>query len=181
MDLLNKNKKRKVLFVIAHEDFRDEEYFIAREALEELGVDVVTASSDLSPATGVKGGEAKIDVLLSDVVLDDYDAIAIAGGRGARLYFEMTDLHDLIRNFNKEGKVVAAICAAPVILAKAGVLSGKKATAWHTSENMEYPEEIKMFGALFVDEDVVIDGKVVTANNPESSRKFGETIASLIG
>jgi protease I len=179
MELLNENKKN-VLFIIAHSDFRDEEYFISRDTLERSGINVVTASSSLSPAIGVKGGEAKIDILLSDVELDDYDAIAIAGGRGIRLYFEQNDLHDLIRNFNNKGKVVAAICAAPVILAKAGVLSGKKATAWHTSDNMEYPEDIKMFGGVFVDDDIVIDGKIVTAKNPESSKKFGEAIASLI-
>lgn len=169
-----------MLFVISHEDFRDEEYFITRDMLESLGINIVTASSDKSPAKGIKGGEAIVDKLFSDVSPEDYSGVVVAGGRGIRAYFKNAELHDLLRSFFNAGKVVGAICAAPALLAEAGLLSGKKSTAWHTDEDMEYPNILTGSGAVFVDTDIVVDGRIVTAKSPEYSRKFGEAIASLI-
>lgn len=180
MEPLNKNKKNKVLFVVAHKDFRDEEYFITLEVLEKGGVSVETASSDNSPAIGVKGGEAKVDITLSVANPENYDAIVIVGGRGIRDYFNDPDLKELITGFNNKGKKIAAICAAPVVLAKAGVLKGKEASVWHTEDDMEYADILKEEGADFIEKDIVVDGNVITARDPESAAEFGKIIVSAI-
>ena len=180
MEPLNNNKKKKVLFVVAHKDFRDEEYFITREVLEKGGVSVKTASSDNSPAIGVKGGEVEIDIVFSAADPEDYDAIVIAGGRGIRDYFNDPVLKSLVIGFNNKGKTIAAICAAPVVLAMAGILRGKEASAWHTEEDMEYADLLKREGADFAKKDIVVDGNIITARDPESAAEFGKVIVSAI-
>jgi len=179
MDLLNKNNKC-VLFIVSHEDFRDEEYFITREMIENSGINIVTASSDKSPAKGTKGGEIAVDKLFSEISPDDYDGVVVVGGRGIRAYFKNTELQELLKGFFNAGRVIGAICAAPVLLAEAGLLRGKKCTAWHTEEDMEYPNVLIGSGAVFVDTDIVVDGRIVTAKSPEYAKKFGEAVASLI-
>lgn len=180
MEPLKKDKKKIVLFIIAHKDFRDEEYFITREVLEREGISVETASSDTSSAVGVKGGEVNVDILFSSADPSQYDAITIVGGRGIRDYFDDASLHGLIKDFYNGDKVVTAICAAPVVLARAGVLKGKKATAWHTTSDMECPNILKEEGAIFVEDDIVADGNVITARDPESAAGFGRAIILAI-
>ncbi|MDD4931010.1 MAG: DJ-1/PfpI family protein [Candidatus Colwellbacteria bacterium] len=179
MDLLNKNKK-KALIVVAHKDFRDEEYFITREILVSSGISVDTASFDISPAVGIRGGKVDVDVLISNARADDYDALVLIGGRGISSYLDHAALNELVRSFVVAEKLVAAICAAPIILARAGVLTGKKATVWHTPDNMAYPEILSASDAVFVDEEVVIDGRIITASYPEASNRFAESVVSMI-
>jgi protease I len=75
----------------------------------------------------------------------------------------------------EDGKVVGAICAAPVILAKAGLLKDKKATVY---PDHEYT--LKQYGAIYTGEAVTVDGNIITGNGPESSRAFGQAVAKQI-
>ncbi|MDD5086856.1 MAG: DJ-1/PfpI family protein, partial [Candidatus Nanoarchaeia archaeon] len=73
--------------------------------------------------------------------------------------------------FYESGKITAAICIAPVILANAGVLDGKKATVFPSGK-----DDIMVRGADYTGEQVTQDGKVITANGPAAARSFGEAI-----
>jgi protease I len=75
----------------------------------------------------------------------------------------------------RDERVVAAICLAPVILARAGVLVGKRATVAGT-----FAAELEQCGATYTGPGVTVDGLVVTANAPKASRAFGEAIAQLL-
>lgn len=167
---------RKVLMVIAKNKFRDEEYLEPRKALESEGARVTVASSSLETAEGMLGLKVKPDVLISAVKESDYDGIVFVGGGGSREYFDSPVAHALARSFYSHGKVTSAICIAPAILANAGLLKEKKATSFPSSESA-----LKSKGAVFTEDDVVVDGKIITGVGPEAAKKFGEKLVEALG
>lgn len=159
------------LFVIAPDDFRDEELFIPMQELERAGWSSTIASCDVGTCKGVHGGRATSTVALADVRVDDYDAIVFVGGPGARTYFDDPDAFRVSRSCEAAGKTLAAICIAPGILARAGVLRGKRATAF-SSEGSELVEG----GAHVESASVVRDGHIVTADGPRAAHEFAAAI-----
>ncbi len=162
---------KKVLMVLAPEKFRDEEYFIPRQVLESYGIKVFTSSNKEEAVSIIEKKKIKIDTLLKDTTTD-YDAIIFVGGPGAAGYFNDKTALDLAKDFHEEGKVVAAICIAPTILANAGILKDKKATVW-PSEG----KNLKAKGAVYTGQPVTQDGRIITASGPDAAKEFAETIA----
>ncbi|MGC9049073.1 MAG: DJ-1/PfpI family protein [Patescibacteria group bacterium] len=171
---------KQVLIVIAFQGFQDLEYSKTREILEKAGAKVVVASSSLGKASGKFGAQTKVEVLINEIKIDDYEAIIFIGGPGAVEYIENQAAHRLAKEAIKADKVVAAICIAPAILAKAGVLSGKKATVWSSIFDQEPIKILQENGAQYLDQDVVVDGKIITANGPNAAEKFGQAIVEQL-
>lgn len=163
--------------VIAKNGFRDEELFHAKEELEKAGVKVIVASSSKGECTGKLGGKAVAEIALADVKPEDFEAIVFVGGGGAAQYFNDRAALGLAKRFKEAGKVVAAICIAPNILANAGVLKGIRATCF---PDTEVKENFKEKGVKYSQEDVVVDGKIITANGPGAAREFGRKIAEAL-
>ena len=191
---------KKIVIILAFRDFRDVEYFVPKEILETAGAEIKTASNsesaksadeggeeDLSSSTkmgraiGADGGEVEIDLLVKDLNPANFDAIVFIGGPGALEYLENRTAWRIANEAVEKNKVLAAICIAPEILAKAGVLKGKKATVWSSSLDQEEIKALEEAGALYSNENVVIDGKIVTANGPMSAKKFAQEIIKLLG
>jgi len=166
--------KRAVL-IIAKEIFRDEELFDTQNVLEKAGIETVVASSVIGPCKGKLGGRAQATSLVGDIVVDDFDAIVFIGGGGAMQYYDDDDALNIARQAADKGKVVAAICIAPRILANAGLLKGVKATCYESEA-----EAIKKLGADFHLADVITDGKIITGSGPGAAAEFGETIAQAL-
>jgi len=164
-----------VVMIIAHHNFRDEELFVTKEILEKHGVKVTVASSALTPAKGMLGGVYKPDLLFQNIKIDDYDAIIFVGGMGATEYWDNEIAHRLAQEAFKKGKVVAAICIAPVTLAKAGLLKGKKATVWSSEAG-----QLESAGAIYTGKPVEKDGLIITANGPWSAQAFAESILAAL-
>ncbi|WP_440952505.1 DJ-1/PfpI family protein [Methanococcoides sp. FTZ1] len=165
---------KKILMVVAQENFRDEEFFEPKEVFEKSGAKVTVASNTTKKAKGILGGEVKPDISIPDVNIDDYDAISITGGGGARQYlWENKELLDIVRKANEKGKVVAAICISPVVLANAGILEGKKSTVFKTDENVRI---LKEKGARHQDKGVISDGNIVTGRDPKSAKEYGKSV-----
>jgi len=171
---------KKILMVIAPGKFKDDEYSKPRKIFEDEGATVTVASTSTSEAKGVGGTKVTPDKALKDVVAKDYDAVVFVGGPGAKTLFDDSDAHKVAKDAKKEGKVLAAICIAPGILAKAGVLDGKKATIWHAKADDAFVKMLKDGGAKFKDKDVVTDGKIVTGNGPKASDDFAKAIVKLL-
>lgn len=171
---------RRALIIIAYEDYNEREFAVTRDFLGMFGAETVVASYGLGTATGRDGGSAEVDCLLSDVKPDDFDAIIFIGGVGSVALQNNDDAHRIARGALSNGKIVGAICIAPIILAKAGVLSGRSATVWTDSADSHPAEELVRAKAKYVDEDVVVDGRLVTANGPDSAEKFARSIAALM-
>jgi len=168
---------KKILFVIAQNNFRDEEYLVPKEIFEKNNIEVVTASITTGPATGMLGAIVNPDIAVKDGNIADYDAVVIAGGQGAPMLAEHDEVINLVKEAESKGKVIAAICIAPIILAKAGILEGKKATVFSFEDHIN---TLKSNGAEYVDEVVVVDGRIITGNGPDAAEEFGNEIARLL-
>lgn len=170
---------KKVLMVIAQENFRDEEFFEPKKVLEDNGIDVTVASSSKETAIGMLGGTAKPDIKISDANMDDYDAIVISGGSGSKEYlWDNKDLHKLVNKAYSDNKIVSAICVSPVVLAKSGILEGKNVTVFDDPNSIN---EIKECGACYENESVVTCENIITGKGPDYAEEFGkEVLNSLI-
>ena len=163
-----------ILIVIAPQDFKDEEYFLVREELEKAGHKVLVSSLQ-DTATSVEGKQVVTDVLIDEADVADYDALVFVGGAGASVYFENEKVLEMCYQTIEQGKLLGAICIAPGILARAGVLAGKDATSFE-SELSTLDEA----GAITSDSHVVVDGQIVTADGPQASNEFGKKIAEIL-
>ncbi len=166
---------KKVLLVIAPGNFRDEEYFDTKAELEGEGASVATASSASGEITGMLGGKATPDIKLGDASAGDYDAVVFVGGTGSAAYFNDEKALELAKSAFEAGKIVAAICIAPSILANAGILKGKKATAFSSEQG-----NLEGKGAEYTGEDVTRDGRIITGNGPNAAKGFGQEIARAL-
>lgn len=166
---------RKALMVIGKNNFRDEEYLEPRKALEAAGAIITVASSSLSTARGMLGLNVKPDILIGDAKEQDYDGIVFVGGGGAAEYFDSPVAHKLAQSFFAHGKLTSAICIAPATLANAGILKGRRATAFPSSESA-----LRSHGAIVTGEPVSVDGKVVTGVGPEAAKRFGEKLVEVL-
>lgn len=164
-----------VALVIAEKIFRDEEYAVPKEILEKAGLKVLTASTTLGNAVGKLGLVVKPDILVQDLKEQALDALIFVGGGGSSQYFEDKTAHELAWHFYNQGKVVGAICIAPVILANAGLLKGKKATVFPDGQ-----EQLKSKGAFYTGNTVEMDGQLITGCGPEAAERFGSELVELI-
>ncbi len=167
---------KKILMVIAFRDFRDPEYFIPKTAFEKAGFIIKTASNKEGIAVGADGGEAEVDVSIKDIDINGFNAVVFIGGAGCLKYLDNNDSYSLIKKAAEKKLFLAAICISPVILAKAGVLKGKRATIWSGPMAKEPIAILKANGALYQEAAVVVDGNIITANGPEAAIAFAETI-----
>lgn len=165
-----------VLMVIAPEVFRDEEYAEPKSVLETWGATVTTASLEAGVCKGKLGMIAEATLALADAEPADYDAVVFVGGGGAQVFFDDPDAHALARGAFENKRVVAAICIAPSILARAGLLDGVRATAFPSQR-----DDLIAHGALWSNGPVEVDGSIITANGPDAARAFGLAIAASLG
>lgn len=166
----------RVLLVIAPEQYRDEEFEVPKRVLSENGAQVQVASTSKKEATGMLGGKAAPDLLVSEAKEPDYNAVIVVGGMGSpEFLWNDAHLHKLVQESYKNGKVVASICLSGAVLANAGVLAGKRATVWKMPESLQALEQGR---AIYVEQPVVQDGKLITANGPEAAEEFASTIAA---
>jgi len=177
---MNNLKNKKIAMIISFRDFRDEEYFIPKDILEGAGVEIKTVSTQEGLAVGADGGEAEINLLIKDLNPAELDGIVFIGGPGALKYLDNEDFYKLARETIAQDKVLAAICISPVILAKAGVLEGKRTTVWSSPMDREPIRILKNYGAVYQDAPVVIDGKIITGNGPAAAKNFAEAIVMLL-
>ncbi len=166
---------KKAVLIIASRNFRDEELLGTRRELEKANVDTVIASTKTGIIKGTHGVRVEAAILVNDIVVDDYDAIIFVGGPGAKEYFDSSAALNIARQAADKGKVLAAICIAPAVLANAGVLDGVKATCFSTEKY-----KLKKAGAEYTGADVERDGLIITADGPRAATQFGKTIADAL-
>ena len=167
---------KKVLMILAPDGFRDEEYVEPRGVLQETA-EIVTASSRTGELKGMMGGEAVAEVALDEVNPGEFDAVVFVGGVGAKVYFSDTRALMIARKAFEDGKIVAAICISPTILANAGILKGKRATVF---SDQGLIDNLKAKGAEYSQDSVVRDGRIITASGPPVARRFGEEIKKAL-
>ena len=168
---------KKILMVIAPEDFRDEELFHTKEVIEDNGGKVTVTSVKMKEIKGMMGASIVPDFEMRNVSVSDYDALVFIGGKGAEVYFKNSLAHKMAQQAVAENKLLCAICIAPTILANAGVLKDKNATVFMGTK---YESALRDGKAVLVREHVVQDGKIITADGPRASRDFGVAIVRAL-
>lgn len=166
----------KVLMVVAPENFRDEEFLEPKKVFENNGITIEVASKGVSVAKGTYGAETAVDKNISEVNVKEYAAVVFIGGGGAATYLDDATAFGIAKAAYDSQKVVAAICIAPSILANAGLLEGRKATAFSSEK-----DNLESKGATYTGEAVTVDRRIVTANGPAAAKLFGEEIVKLLG
>lgn len=175
---------KKIVMVVAPENFRDEEFAVPAGHFQSKGIAVTVASTRKGACRGVMGTTANATLSLAEVRAADFDGVAFVGGPGTPAVRRDNESLRIAREFASSGKVVAAICWAPTILAKAGVLEGKKATVWQGDDpemGMGTGDYLERMGADYTGEPVTVDGKFITADGPRSAKRFAEEIVKALG
>jgi protein deglycase len=156
---------KRVLVPLA-EGFEELEAVTVIDILRRAGVEVVVASLGESPVTGSHGIRIAADTPLAALVEQDFDMVALPGGMpGAEHLKKDARIAEIARRLAAKGRPVAAICAAPMVLAAAGLLDGRRATS--------YPGFLKDAAKTTVtDEAVVVDGGMITSRGPGTALDF---------
>jgi protease I len=169
---------KKALVVIAPERFRDEEFAEPKRALEGAGHRVSVGSTRSGTATGMLGARVTVDLTVAQAKPEDYDVLVVVGGAGSPAHlWESEPLRGLVKALHAAGKPVGAICLSPPVLARAGILAGKRATTYPAERAIV---ELKRGGATYVEDPVVRDGTIITASGPEAASAFARTLVELL-
>lgn len=164
----------KVIVVLA-DGFEEIEAVSVIDILRRAEVEVCAAGLSSAVVKGAQGILITPDAALSEVNADEYDMIVLPGGSvGARNILEDETADSILRKFAKEEKYIAAICAAPHVLAEKGLLNGCMATSYpgfkeKVAKNSDYHEAI-----------VVVDENIVTSRGPATAAEFAFTLVELL-
>jgi protease I len=169
---------KKIIMVLASENFRDIEYIVPRAFFEKAGIEIHTASST-KIAIGRFGYSVQNDFLVQDVKAENYDGIYLVGGGGSMEYLENENAKKLFTSFLKSNKAIGAICMAPRNFLHWGFLKEKNATGWNNDGG--FSKMAKEAGAIdHAEKAVVVDGLILTANGPEASEESAIEFIKLL-
>lgn len=146
------------------------------DLLVRAGVEVVTAGLQPGPITASRGVVLVPQMVLDEALMREYDMVVLPGGMpGAKYLDEDPRIAQLLKKMAESDRIVAAICAAPRVLANAGVLAGKRATSYPGHlDKMCLPD------VEFEEQPVVQDGKVITSRGPGTAMDFTLTLIELL-
>lgn len=158
------------------ERFEEIEALTTVDLLRRAGLDVETVSVGHSHhVRGSHSIEIKTDFLVADVWFKTYDCLVLPGGPGHTNLEKCDLLVKYIKKFNDEGKLIAAICASPSILGRAGVLNGRKFTCFPGYEG-------DCVGGEYTGEEAVLDGNIVTGRSAGCAIPFSlKIVEALLG
>ncbi|HET9216844.1 MAG TPA: DJ-1/PfpI family protein [Terriglobia bacterium] len=169
---------KNVLIAIPHTQFRDEEFFEPKKILEGEGATVTVASTAVRMCYGTQGGSVQSTVTIADSKAENYDALVICGGPSVPdLFWNDKKLGELAAAMSAAGKVVAAISLSTVVLAKAKLLAGKQATVYFLPQALQ---ELRTAGATYVSDPLIVQEKIILAEGPTESARFGQAISAAL-
>ncbi|MCL2084144.1 MAG: DJ-1/PfpI family protein [Oscillospiraceae bacterium] len=166
-----------MVYVLLAEGFEDIEALAPVDILRRASVDVKLAGVTGETVTSANGVTVQTDCLLCDVPLDGCDMLVLPGGSpGWKNLRGSEPVLELVRRAHDGGKLLAAICGAPVILAELGLLKGRRAVCYPGMES-----ELTRFGAVAPENETVVrDGNIITARAAGSSIDFGLRLAAAL-
>lgn len=168
-------QKRKILIMV-EELYNDREFWYPYYRLLEEGFQVRVVSPKAGATyKGAAGIIAKSDLAADQVKPADYDALVIPGGYAPDHMRRHPAMVRLVSEMVKADKVVAAICHAGWMLVSAGVLKGRKVTGFFAIK-----DDLVNAGADYVDQEVAIDGKIITSRTPDDLPAFLKAIITAL-
>jgi len=160
----------KVVVLVA-DGFEEVEAVSIVDVLRRAEIEVVIAGLHEGPLNSAGGVRIVPDSLIDAIRAEDFDMIVLPGGQpGSDNLNADARVSKLLREFREKGKLTGAICAAPYVLANAGILEGKRATCYPTYKD-------KLGAVVYEEEAVVVDGNILTSRGPGTALAFGLAIA----
>jgi protease I len=171
--------KGKKVAILAADMFERVELEEPRKALEDAGAETEIVSIHDGEIQGFdhfdSANKVKVDKTVEEVSTDDYDALLIPGGVGNPDQLRGDEnAVAFVREFNEVSKPMAVICHGPWMLVESGVVRGRTVTSWPTLET-----DIRNAGGEWVDEEVCVDGNLVTSRKPDDIPAFNEKMLEL--
>ena len=162
-----------MVYVILANGFEEVEAITPIDILRRAGVEVATAALEGKTAVGAHGIPVTADISIDEVDAEKMDLLMLPGGGGHVLLDKSEKVEKLINYALENDKYIAAICAAPSILGKRGILAGKKATCFPGFEQYLIDAEV-------VPDKAVVDGKIITGKGAGAAAEFGFAITELL-
>lgn len=163
-----------ILFIVAPE-FEEIELTAPIDILRRLDIPVVTAGLTGRTVRGAHGIPVTADMLMVDANPADYDGIVLPGGPASWTLRDTPGVLSLVRAMHAEGKLVGAICAAPIALESAGVIAGRCVTCYPAVKG-----DLKS-AAEVLDSPAAADANIVTGRGPGAALEFGFALADRLG
>jgi 4-methyl-5(b-hydroxyethyl)-thiazole monophosphate biosynthesis len=165
---------KKVLVLLA-EGFEEIEALTVVDVLRRANVECQTCSIKDKQVSGSHDILVLADMTLESEDLNSYDAIVLPGGMpGASNLKENIRVIELVKEYYASGKIVAAICAAPIVLAKAGIIDGRLITSYPSFDK-------QLEHCIYKDELVVVDGNIITSRGPATTLPFAFKLLEKLG
>src|SRR3954451_6678214 len=171
----------KKIAIIATDHFEEAELVTPRDELAKAGAEVNISSDDTDPIQAVEGDTKptqKIDVdgTFGDLDVSTVDAVVVPGGTVNADHIRLDeDAQDIVRQALDGDKVLAVICHGPWLLINAGVAKGRTLTSYNSLQL-----DLENAGASWKDEEVVVDGKLITSRNPDDLPAFVDAIGEAL-
>lgn len=165
---------KKVLLLLA-DGFEEIEALGTADILRRLGIEVVLAGLEKLTVTGAHGMVITADTELSAAAAEDFDCVFLPGGMPGAANLDKSDLVTRVLNtVNDRNGIIAAICAAPFVLAKRGLLNGRKFTMYPGFES-------ELGGLTYTSNPAETDGNIVTGKGPGAVFEFSRQLAAALG
>lgn len=169
---MSNNKK---IALLVDDNFEQEEFTSPKAALEEAGfsVDVISDKQEVHGLHHLEPGDTfAVDRSLEEASPADYDAVVLPGGANNADKLRMNEkARAFVKEMHEAGKVVGAVCHAPWLLVSNGMAGGHKLTSYFTIQ-----DDIRNAGGNWVDEEVVVDGNLITSRKPDDLPAFNKAI-----
>ena len=162
-----------MVYVFLTDNFEEIEAFATVDILRRAEISVTTVGVFNDTACGAHGISVKADKEFTDCAFDDAEALVLPGGMGSLDFLKHEGLCDLLKEKDRKGILLAAICAAPSVLGELGLLKGYTATCYPGFED-------RLKGATLSKERVCTDGKRITARGPGASDLFAFSLIKAL-
>ena len=170
------NLAGKKVFILVETIYNDLEFWYPYYRLKEAGAEVIVVGPMGGMVYNGKAGlPVKADAGMADVTAADCDGLIIPGGYAPDHMRRHPQMVQLVRDCMESGKIVAAICHAGWMLASADVLHGRTVTSFFAIK-----DDLVHAGATFVDQEVVVDGNIITSRTPDDLPPFMRAIISAL-
>lgn len=165
------------ILVLMAPGFEEIELTAPVDILRRLGFSVVLVGVQNRRVEGAHGMIMEADMLLVDVDAEQYGGVIVPGGAGAWVLRRTAAVLKLVGHMYDAGKPVGAICAGPVVLQAAGILSNRRITCYPASDITSVFDS----STVVTDEATVTDGNIITGNGPGAAMKFGFALGEYLG
>ncbi|HOK14449.1 MAG TPA: type 1 glutamine amidotransferase domain-containing protein [Candidatus Kapabacteria bacterium] len=165
----------KNIAILLAEFYEEIEFWYPYYRMKEAGAKVLSIASTNNVFAGKNGLKAKPDEIISNIGPENFDAVIVPGGFAPDYMRRDPQIIDFVRRMNEQNKLTAAICHGPWLFASAKIIVNKTVTSFYSIK-----DDLVNAGAYWIDQEVVVDGKIITSRNPNDLPIFCKTIIELL-